>query len=191
MSAFVVLAHAQLEQALEDTCRGAIARLYQSAPTAVAQAWNSFLVHVSDEQRLGNVKKRWGQPFPPVGRLLLQFLAKEYEQNIVGGNNGISKKYLIALFSPLGLDLSAHATDVATLTTFAEIRGPVAHTGVGPIQQSSPIAAINEALAAASAADRLAVAAALICSDARIPSIPPLFRELSWWRRILFWLATL
>jgi hypothetical protein len=189
IGAFVVLAHAQLEEALETSCRSVLRRLESTAPSDVWQGWNSFLVHSNDPETLGNLMKRKNQVYPPTGRLLLKYLAQDYEARVIGGNNGISKKYLTSLFGPLGLDLSVHVVDVNTLTAFAELRGPLAHTGGGTIQQSSPLVVVNQGVGAAFAVDNISKSADMICSSASVPSISPMRHYLTWWRRALIWLA--
>lgn len=190
IGAFIVLAHAQLEDAIEQACRSALQRLHSSAPNNVWQGWNSFLVHSVDSSALAHLKVTKSQTFPPAGRLLLQFLTQDFAAKVIDRNNGISGKYLTNLFAPLGLDLSAHVVDINTLTTFAGLRGPVAHTGKGPIQQSSPLSVVNQGVAAAFAVDNISQSASRICSSAVIPSIAPLASYGSWWRRALIRVAT-
>jgi hypothetical protein len=111
-ASFLLLAHAEIEFALEIECRRTANLLRSSvAPATAILAWGLFIA-TSDST---NKKK------PP-----LEWIVDQYD-HIVHQNHGIKEANLKILLSPLGVDMNIAKVDVSTLNTFGARRGDLAH----------------------------------------------------------------
>ena len=115
-ASFLVLAHAEIEYALELECLTTAGLLKTSSdPTLAMIAWGFAMV--KDDGSVSKSKKK---------RIPLETLIDSY-QHIVNTNNGIKENNLEALLLPIGVDLQPLNTDIATLNSFGARRGDLAH----------------------------------------------------------------
>ena len=113
-AAFLVLAHAEIEYALEQECYRTAGLLRGAAEPATAMlAWGFTSLKAE-----GNITKTRKKP--------LDDLVDVYE-HVVNKNNGIKARNLETLLWPLGVDLDSVKTDVLTLDAFGARRGDLAH----------------------------------------------------------------
>lgn len=114
-AAFIVLAHAEIESAIELECRRTSTLLRNSAEPALAVlAWGFAMLN----DNINVIRKK--------GKLPVEMLIDSYEK-IVSSNHGIKEHNINLLLAPLGVDLDALKTDILVLDTFGEKRGDLAH----------------------------------------------------------------
>src|SRR5688572_21729425 len=114
-AAFLVLAHAEIEHALEQEClRTAGLLQVASEPATALLAWG--FTSLKPDGSVAKLRKK----------IPLEQLVDIYK-NVVTSNHGIRTHNLEALLVPLGVDLSSVKTDMLTLDEFGGRRGDRAH----------------------------------------------------------------
>lgn len=117
-ASFIVLAHAEIEYAIETECRRtANLLLNASVPTTAILAWGMFALSAESVS-----KKKLSMPS-------LRLIVERYDK-LVSANHGIKEANLEALLHPLGVQLSTATADVAVLEAFGKRRGDIAHQPV-------------------------------------------------------------
>ena len=111
-ASFLVLAHAEIEYAIETECRRTANLLRTSVvPTTAILAWG-ILTAINESAS----KKK------PA----LQLIVDQYD-HIISKNHGIKEANMNMLLLPLGVDMNAAKVDVSTLDSFGARRGDLAH----------------------------------------------------------------
>lgn len=114
-AAFLVLAHAEIEHALEQEClRTAGLLRVASEPVTAILAWG--FTSLRPDRSVMKPKKK----------IPLDELVDLYVQ-VVNSNHGIRTHNLDALLVPLGVDLKSVKTDILALDEFGGRRGDLAH----------------------------------------------------------------
>jgi hypothetical protein len=130
--AYVVLAHAEIEDFLEGLARYIVDRARRnSSPPQCASVISRLIFHKNSR---GNDK---------IDSVTTDSIsgAVTYYENIVAGNNGIRSENLFKMFMPLGLTHDDFDPILMqNLNTFASYRGGIAHTSARLQQGSSPSA---------------------------------------------------
>lgn len=115
-ASFLLLAHAEIEFAIETECRRTANLLRSSAAPATAiLAWG--LVAATSESA---VKKK------PA----LEWIVEQYD-HVVSQNHGIKEANMKILLLPLGVDMNVAKVDISTLNAFGARRGELAHQPLG------------------------------------------------------------
>ena len=115
-ASFLVLAHAEIEFAIETECRRTAGLLRLSVvPATAILAWG--IVASTSEPQL---KKK------PA----LEWIVDQYD-HLVTKNHGIKEANLKMLLLPLGVDMSVAKIDISTLDAFGARRGDLAHQPLG------------------------------------------------------------
>jgi hypothetical protein len=149
--AFIVFAHAQLEDYLEEACREKANRTLMRLETTgtVDLTTIALVCHFGDKtaipKDMGTYNSRvlalapdFLQPHTTVTRLLLSRAKEAVTQYVdkIRVNNGVNTKSLLALLLPLGANpVKWEALWVAELDTFASDRGSHAHLGLAGVKQ--------------------------------------------------------
>jgi hypothetical protein len=114
-ASFILLAHAEIEFAIETECRRtADLLLSASVPTTAIMAWGMFALSAESVS-----KKKLSMPS-------LELILERYS-NVVNSNHGIKQANLEALLNPIGVRLSTATADIAVLEAFGRRRGDLAH----------------------------------------------------------------
>lgn len=114
-AAFILLAHAEIEHAIEEQCRQTAGLLREAMEPATAMlAWG-----------LTAVNPEGGLQTPKV-KMPYEALIKRYN-HLVTSNNGVKEESINTLLIPLGVDLTGLKTDIQVLEGFGRRRGGLAH----------------------------------------------------------------
>lgn len=125
--AYIVLAHAEMEEYLEGRAREITASslLRWKNKKKVNRCIASLLLHHDKAHT----------PKPHDSTTHIHCAARTYETSVVNQNHGIKEDNLFDLFVPLGLDKSEVSTSLLIdLTNFGSARGQVAHTSARKVQ---------------------------------------------------------
>lgn len=175
--AVIVLAHAEIEEAIEEACRTAVRNIELHAkPDFHFLAWGLSAANPTAPSEKDFEKQAKAQS-------TIAHLASAY-LGVVERSNGIKKKDLNKLLLPLGVDLRPLQADVESLNSFGERRGDAAH--LSPLKAQlveMPSSVRTRVVSAARSADAIvssvAACAAMVASG---NPRPPL--RLSAWERI-------
>lgn len=173
-AAFILLAHAEIEYALEQACFR-ISGLVRNCtdPATAMLAWGFMAVKSGSES-----------PKTPLKNNPLADLATAYE-SLVGANHGVKEKNLQSLLVPIGVEIEPLKTDVFALDDFGRRRGDLAHRPLSSWSTTDlPSTHVESAVQAARAADRVVSAIA-----SKHSAILPSLRRPK--RRFGQWVATL
>lgn len=147
-AAFLVLAHTEIEYAIEQECL-IIAGMLSGAvePVTAMLAWG--FVSLKADGTIGKAKEN---------KHPLVALTDLYK-HVVNSNNGIKTKDIEALLIPLGIDLRTLNTDISALHTFGSRRGDLAHQPVSKwTTPDLPSVHINDGIQAGRSADQIIIA---------------------------------
>lgn len=141
-ASFIMLAHAEIEYAIEGECLRTANLLKNAADPATAMiAWG--FMRVRDKSK------------PPKQAPLVQ-LAETYETLVQDGNHGIRENNLKTLLLPIGVDFAANRTDIQALHEFGGRRGLLAHNPLNLWPTTDlPTVHINSGTQAARSADQI------------------------------------
>jgi len=131
MGAFVVLAHAALEDFFERLAlwvHGRIQATWSVRGKAPIPTLATIL-HLRGRRKVDSATS--STIFDRVHEELLE-VAKDYS-NLVEHNHGASSSYLRELLYPLGVDLPADAKLIGSLDSFCDLRGDAAHRAIGMV----------------------------------------------------------
>jgi hypothetical protein len=119
MHAYVLLAHAELEEYLEELGRDVVLKAERLSGSNSCAPVISRLIYLKNK---GTGK--FNQATPDAIATAVKFY-----QDIVNANNGIKEPNVMALFMPLGLTHDDfNSTLMGNLNTFGRVRGGIAHT---------------------------------------------------------------
>ncbi len=145
-ASFIILAHAEIEYALEEACR-ATARLLQNAtePASALMIWG--IIAVKDNR--ADLHK---------SRLPAADLVSIYE-NVLDTNHGIREHNLRSMLIPIGIDLVSNRTLILDLDGFGKRRGLLAHNPLSHWATNDlPSVHANMGIQAARSADQIITA---------------------------------
>ncbi|HCA57145.1 MAG TPA: hypothetical protein DEP46_04070 [Blastocatellia bacterium] len=145
-ASFTVLAHAEMEHAIEEACRST-ARLLQNAtePASALIIWGIIAIKDSRE----NLHK---------SRLPSADLVSIYE-GVLDSNQGIREHNLRSMLIPIGVDLASNRTDILALDEFGNRRGLLAHNPLSHWKTTDlPSVHRNMGIQAARSADQIVAA---------------------------------
>lgn len=166
-AAVLILAHAEIEEALEAACIEVANALELNPPTGFAfLAWGLAPEKILDtrDSVLEKQVKCGGA---------VKYLLRVYREKI-RNSHGVRKSNLQNLLCPLGFNLDTLAVEVSTLDSFGGLRGESAH--LSPLKariQDAPSAIVSRCEAAAGAAEKIIVELGLF--KARVSSGSPGF----------------
>ena len=159
-AAFIILAHAEIEFAIEEECKQT-ANLLKNAiePSLAMLAWGLTSTK-GPPTYLGK------KDLTPI-----ETIVEYYEKNVITPNHGIKEHNLHLLLGPLGVDLKALSTDISVLDTFGGRRGALAHKSIASWTTNDlPSAHITTVEQAGRSADQLITA--IRAGHSRIPPAP-------------------
>jgi hypothetical protein len=141
-AAFIVLAHAEIEFAIEQECKDVAEMLENAAEPGTAMlAWGFISVREDGAMKHGK------EP--------LKNLAGIYK-GLLEHNNGIKKEHLESMLTPIGVGLASLSLDVTVLDEFGKYRGPLAHQPVSRWTTTDlPSTVKNKGVQAGQATDRI------------------------------------
>jgi hypothetical protein len=166
-AAFILLAHAEIEFAIEAACKQVSVLLRRASIPAISLLAWGFL----------HVKNRTASPKVSTKSTPLSDLATAYDA-VLESNHGIKDTHLANLLVPIGVDMGSLTTEVQVLKGFGERRGDLAHRPLSFWQTTDlPSTHVNSAFQAGHAADEIVLAI-----GAKHALVVPLPRDLGWFR---------
>ena len=118
--AFRVLAHAELENYIENVCRDVLSATQNSTNTSSKNKVEQSLIKYNS---VANEKKHFGSA-------QLKTALGSYRDSI-NKNHGIKEKNIFTLFIPIGIDIEQiDSTLLAALESYGETRGRIAHNNI-------------------------------------------------------------
>jgi hypothetical protein len=138
--AFILLAHAEIESYLEDRAlsKADRARRRWKSRGLCSALLSRLLVYHSARSRADG----WSPSLPSNDAVQK---AINFYQSELGRNNGIKEKNILCIFLPIGFrHCNLNATLLATLNSFGESRGKLAHLSVKAHQPIDPKSVSDE-----------------------------------------------
>lgn len=143
-AAFIVLAHAEIEFAIEQECLE-VAKLLESAtePATAMLAWG--FASIRTDGKIQNSKSLF-----PIDELV------EIYRGVIKSNHGIKNYHLEALLLPIGIRVPTNDPDIQAIHSLGLQRGPLAHaTATLWSTMDAPSTHVTRAIQAGQSADRL------------------------------------
>lgn len=146
---FIVLAHAEIEWAIERACLSIAGLLRGSTdPATSLLVWGFFKLKSESD----------GSKRLPKKGIPLHHLVSVYETTVTD-NHGIKEENIRSLLVPIGVDVDSLNADIAVLDAFGARRGQLAHRAVAQWNTTDlPSVHVNSAIQAGQAADQVVAA---------------------------------